>query len=63
MIFKGLSMKQITQFFFEGESPTLSTSSHLASIHDNGECCVLNSSWNILWCLDHVSMMYLSNFL
>ena len=23
-IFKGLSMKQITQFFLEGESPTLS---------------------------------------
>ena len=25
MIFKGLSMKQITQFFLEGESPTLIT--------------------------------------
>ena len=24
MIFKGLSMKQIAQFFLEGESPTLS---------------------------------------
>ena len=23
MIFKGLSMRQITQFFLEGESPTL----------------------------------------
>ena len=31
MIFKGLSMKETTQFFLEGESPTLMISFHCIS--------------------------------